>query len=321
MSCICINNKYVEEMSEAIRNSLAEIKLKRLNVFDDKFYPPRNIEPETALRYFLVVVALDHRLSRPGKPYEACLEDGCYHGADLLYRIARRILEENPSFYDPDKLASLRVDEFLKYFNINGAMVPDPDVRTFLLRDIGLKLKRLYNGRASSIIENSNGRLKGGPGSPGFIDLLKVFRAYEDPVEKKAFLLAKFLEARGLLQISDPEDKEVPVDNHLTRIALRTGIVSVSGGLWRKISIREHVSWEEDILLRMIVRKAFKYVAVKAGIDPFILDDFLWIHGRKTCYRDGEPRCNDCLFRSFCLAYKNPEYMVHEHYYYNTWYY
>ncbi|WFO74519.1 iron-sulfur cluster loop [Desulfurococcaceae archaeon MEX13E-LK6-19] len=320
-ACVCIDHAYIKSMSNIVTKYIEKIKHEQLNVFDERYYPPSSSDLETTLRYFLVVVALDHRLSRPGKPYEACLEDGCYHGADLLYRIARKILDENPRFYDPHVLSNLRVDEFTKYFNVKEATVPDPEVRTLLLRDIGVKLLKLYDGNAENIIKISGNRLKGSLGKPGLIDLLRVFRAYEDPVEKKLFLLAKFLEARGIIKVNDIEEKEVPVDNHLTRIALRTGIVSVYGVLWDKIRENKPVSWEEDILLRLSVRKAYKIVSLEAGIDPFLLDDFLWVFGRKACYRDEEPRCNECIFKEFCKAYRNAEYMVSEHYYYDTWYY
>ena len=142
-----------------------------------------------------------------------------------------------------------------------------------------------------------------------------------DPVEKKPMLLAKFLIARGVFKPVDPWNLDVPVDNHLTRIALRTGLVRVEGLLWEKIKGGREFTSEEDVLLRLVVRRAYRVVARNAGIDPGVIDDVLWIHGRKVCLRDSEPLCSKCVFKSFCLAYQNPEYMVPEHYYYNTWYY
>ncbi|OYT56351.1 MAG: hypothetical protein B6U76_04010, partial [Desulfurococcales archaeon ex4484_217_2] len=67
------------------------------------------------------------------------------------------------------------------------------------------------------------------------IDRLKTFRAYEDPVEKKSFLLVKFLERRGIFKPIDKENLHVPVDNHLVRIAFRLGIVKLDREILKKV--------------------------------------------------------------------------------------
>lgn len=318
MEVVGIDTRQVERLARILRGRRE--KLETLDVFDERFYPPANSDRESVARYFLVVVALDHRLSRPGKPYEACIEDeGCYHGADLLYRLAMKKFMEDPEWYSPEHLASITVDEVREWLTAGDASPPDPEIRALLLRDIGMKLQRLYDGSASKLIDSSNNRLHGTLGEPGLVDRLRVFRAYEDPVEKKPLLLAKFLIARGLFKPVDGLD--VAVDNHLTRIALRTGIMMVSGTLWNKIRGGVEVDWEEDVLIRMVARRAYRLLAEKARLDPGVLDDYLWIHGRKTCLRDEEPRCSMCLFRGACLAYRNKTFMVKEHMYYNTWYY
>jgi len=71
-------------------------------------------------------------------------------------------------------------------------------------------------------------------------------------------------------------------------------------------------------------------------VDPFVMDDFLWMFGRKCCTRD-DPVCRggcrrsceeigacsggSCAFEGVCLARRDPVYMVPEHYYVDTWYY
>ncbi|MDK2384426.1 MAG: iron-sulfur cluster loop, partial [Candidatus Korarchaeota archaeon] len=78
---------------------------------DPRFYPPPSDDEEAVARYFLVMVAMDHRLSRPGRPYEARLEDGFYHGADLLYRLGMEKYLEDPGFFAPSRLASITAEE------------------------------------------------------------------------------------------------------------------------------------------------------------------------------------------------------------------
>jgi len=316
---IIIDHDIAISMANILRKNLDQ--LEKIDVFDQRFFPPKEMDREKVGMYFLVMVAIDHRLSRPGKPYEACIEDGCYHGADLLWRLGKQILDEYPDFYTAFNLSKIRIDDIKKYFNINNAEVPDPDIRAYLLRDLGLKLDKLYSGRFLELLKASNNRIRGRGTEHGLIDLLRVFRAYEDPVEKKSFLLIKFLQARGLFTAIDQHNMEVPVDNHLSRIAYRTGLVQIRGKLWDYIRSFHEVSYSDDIILRFTVRYAYSLVADLAGINKGILDDILWIHGRRICLRDKHANCNSCSFNIFCKAYMNQEYMVREHNYYNTWYY
>ncbi|MCD6301351.1 MAG: iron-sulfur cluster loop [Staphylothermus sp.] len=317
MEVIGIDVRVIERIAR-IMDKLSN-KLMELDVYDKRFYPPSSDPAENVLRYFLVMVAIDHRLSRPGKKYYACINNECYSGADLLYRLGMIKYEEEPEFFSPSRLSTLTVDEVKSWLSIGGAEPPDLLIRTYLLRDIGIKLLKLYNGRVTNIIKQSNERLHGTIEKPGLFDHLRVFRAYEDPVEKKPILLAKFLIARQLFKPKDFLD--VPVDNHLTRIAYRLGLVMVSGRLWDKIRGCVEVSREEDILLRMIIRRAYRMLAEKSRLDPGKIDDHFWLMGKKICLRDEPPRCNECLFKQVCLARKNNNFMVSEHKYYNTWYY
>jgi hypothetical protein len=307
---------------------------------DQRYYPPENASREQVTMYFLVMVAMDHRLSRPGRPYEGYVDGELYHGADLLYRLGRKRLDEDPDFFTAERLSRITKEDVLNWLSVEGprgrkVRPPDPDVRAELLRDLGTKLMLLYEGSAYKIIVDARGYLRRGH-ADGIIDRLKVFKAYQDPVEKKAFLLMKFLERRGVFIINDPHNKEVPVDNHLVRIALRLGIVEVDKETLERIAGGIPFLWEEDVILRLAVRRAYKLVSQAAGVDPFVLDDFLWSFGRKCCTRDdpvcrrgcdeacrkvGGCRGGGCSLRLVCRAYEDPLLLVPEHNYINTWYY
>ncbi len=302
---------------------------------DEALYPPRSAPREDVAMYFLVMVAMDHRLSRPSKPYEAVIDGRLYHGADLLYRLGRIKMEEDPDFFTAERLSRVTERDVLEWLSVGGARPPDPSLRARLLRDLGEKLLKLYDGSAFRIIAESRARLRNPP-EAGFLDRLKVFAAYQDPVEKKPLLLAKFLERRGVLQVDDPWNKDVPVDNHLARIAVRTGIVRVDKETLEKIAAGIEFSPEEDVMLRYAARLAWRIVAQESGIDPFILDDFLWMFGRKCCTRDS-PACRSgcvegcqaiggcrggtCVLRPVCRAASDPLYMVPEHKFLETWWY
>ena len=317
MEVVGVDTVIVSRVARVLKDRAHEIP--GIDVFDEKFYPARGDEVEAVVRYFLVMVALDHRLSRPGRPYYACLEDGCYSGADLLYRLGAKKYHEDPSFFDPNRLTEIAVEEVTSAFKVGELTLPDPEVRALLLRDLGAKLVKLYDSSAVKLLLRSGNRLRGDLAKPGLVDNLRVFRAYEDPVEKKAMLLAKFLFKRGVFTPLDEID--VAVDNHLTRIAYRLGLVMVSGPLWDKIKRGVGVSYEDDLLLRLTVRRAYRQLAEKSGLKPIALDDYFWLMGRTLCLRDEKPLCDKCLFKGFCMARKNPAFMVAEHVYYNTWYY
>lgn len=301
---------------------------------DPNYYPPPDSDRETVVRYFLVMVAMDHRLSRPGRPYEAVVGGRLFHGADLLYKLGVVKLREDPEFFSPERLSRLTERELSEWLSAGSASPPDRHVRLKLLRDLGGKLMALYGGSAYSIIVESGFMLRRGAGE-GFIDRLKVFTAYQDPVEKKAFLLAKFLERRKIVGFLDAHNKRVPVDNHLVRIALRWGIVRLDEGSMERIRLGTPFRPEEDALLRLAVREAYSVVASKASVDAFILDDYLWLFGRRCCTRT-DPTCRSgcragcaglrscnggCVFQPVCRAFERPEYMVQEHTFYDTWWY
>jgi hypothetical protein len=317
LEIIGVDTGIVERVARTIRRNMES--LERINVFDEKFYPPSSDDPEFVARYFIVMVAMDHRLSRPSRPYEACLGDGCYRGSDLLYRLGMVKYFEDPGFFSPERLAEISVDDVKKWLSVREATPPDPEIRALLLRDLGHKLIKLYNSSVLRLIQAANSRVHGSLEAPGLAENLKVFRAYEDPVEKKVMLLAKFLVARGLFKPVDELD--VAVDNHLSRVAYRLGLVMISGPLWLKIKNSVEVSAEEDLILRFTVKRAYRYVASKSGLSTTVIDDSFWTMGRRTCTRDYTPQCERCLFKGYCRARRNTAFMVNEHVYYNTWYY
>jgi len=322
--------KIIEVSKTFIKNNVKDRLLRSLDRFDNpEYYPGTDKEPEEVSRYFIVMVALDHRTSYRGKPYEAIINGRKYHGADLLYRLGILKFNEDPEFFDPKNLAKIRIKDVRDWLCIDNAKIWDLKVRTMLLRDLGLKLTKLYHGRVMKLISESRMRLRSLRG--GLIDRLKTFRAYEDPVEKKSFLLVKFLERRGIFKPADRENLHVPVDNHLVRIAFRLGIVKLDREILKKVLNGEDFSLEEDIMIRLTVRKAYKLISMRIGISPLILDDFLWSFGR-TCCTKPLPRClncdktvlgfNRCPFLEVCDAYLNKiDKSITEHRFIRTWYY
>lgn len=328
-----VNRERARELGKLIAKAAGRLKPETFE--DPRYYPPRGTPRREVMAYFLVMVAMDHRLSRGRRQYEAEVNGERFHGADLLYRLGSKLFAEDPGFFTADRLARVSDEEVLRWLTVDGARPPDAHVRAELLRDLGLKLKVLFDGDPYRIVLDSGGYLRRGV-NQGFIDLLKVFKAYQDPVEKKAFLLAKFIERREVVIFQDPQNKEVPVDNHLTRIALRTGIVDVDSNTLELIAAGHPFRPQEDVMLRLAVREAYRLVAQAAGVDPFIMDDFLWSFGRSCCTFEGpscvsgcSARCSslggcdsgECILAPACRARSERLYMVPEHNFMDTWWY
>ncbi|MFP3295729.1 MAG: hypothetical protein RXN81_06335 [Caldisphaera sp.] len=317
---------------------LEKIKPMKIDMFDNEdFFPPMSSPKEDVFLYFLVMVSIDHRLSYHNKPFEGTIEGKFYHGSDALYKLGIIKYRDDPSFFYPENLVSLNENDMIKWLTIenkNKEIYPsDIKIRLELVKDIGNKIKKNFKDPYDIIII-SKGYLRRGI-NDGFIDILKIFKAYQDPVEKKPFLLAKFLERRGVLNINDPYNKEVPVDNHLTRVALRLGLVETDEMTREKIAAQQEFSESEDVMLRFAIREAYRIVSQSSGMDPFIMDDILWSFGRNCC-KIKEPVCiancnneckritgckDSCVLAKECKAYSEKIYMIPEHNFKKTWWY
>jgi len=315
--------------------------VKSLNINVDSFtnteyYPPATDDPIRVASYFFFMVAIDHRTSRPSRRFEGIVCGKYYKGSDLLYRLGMIRYQEDPNFFSADRMEKVTTDEIRRWLSVKKpyyTCIWDPETRALLLRDAARKLNMKYSGNPLKIFEREDVKC--------WLSRLSEFLAYSDPVAKKSFLLIKFLERRGLIGEVESSQLEVPVDNHLTRIALRVGIVVPNEELMNLIRAGVEVSDKVDILVRLAVRKAFSIVCEHARIRPTHLDDLLWSLGRTCCTKE-RPVCiygcnivgecptkyiiskcdNTCVFIEVCNAAKyGKSEKIYEHTKINTWYY
>ncbi len=291
------------DRAEAVAALLKKMELRQDDYLNPEFYPPPGDSRESQLAYFTAMVAIDHRTSTPWESFEGYIGGRFYHGADALYRLGRILYDSG--FFTAERLAQLTPKDAAPLFTIGGKTVWDFYTRVYLLRDLG--------GRAVA----SGGFEKMLPDTLESLQrALAKARAYEDPVGKKVMLLAKFLHGRRLVEFRDVDRAEVAVDNHLSRVAYRLGIVEVD---YDFLTSGVEVSREEDIKLREVVKTAWRIVSRFGDIHPFKLDDYLWKFGRSTCSRE-KPQCGACLFREVCKAHALSRYPP-EHLHLTTWYY
>ncbi len=302
---LTINESKAREVSLAI----SELELRGDSYLDELLFPSPNDDLEHQMAFFTSMVAIDHR-TRSLSPFEAEISGRKLVGSDLLYHLGLREYHEDPSIFSPENLKELPLERALRILSHDNAMVWDLHVRTLLLRDLGKKVLMYFGSFSSLLSVDSVKKL---------LNRLRVFRAYEDPVQKKSFLLAKFLHRRGLISFNDPKNWHVPVDNHLTRIAYRLGLVTISPGLKKLIRSKVELSANIDSSLRFSVRSAWKSVVEGSGVDAFTLDDFLWKLGREICLEEA-PKCLTCPLRRICRAAEVGDFIT-EHTHLITWYY
>jgi hypothetical protein len=224
------------------------------------------------------------------------------------------------------KITPKKVENWFTVHHPKRVTIRNPEERAMLLRNSGKLLMEKYHGSVLTLLQAANHRVSIEPKTrhPGLLQLLSEFKAYEDPASKKTFLLLKFLLRRNLWEIKDNDKIQIPVDNHLTRIALRTGIVTVSSVLAETLRSRSPVVSEIDISLRRKTSKAFSIVGEQANRSVLELDDFFWHFGRQCCLLTApvcvtgctskcyvsthlftEPCHRVCPLHSVCLAYEN----------------
>jgi len=320
LSAVLSYNELVR-VARLVKETYSEVVKDPEEFADPRFYPSKSEEPEKVLRYFFFMVAIDHRTSRFG-PFEGYVDGEFFHGADMLYRLGKLRYDRDPDFFSPERMSAITTEDVKKWLTTpNGVTIWDPDVRAELLRDAGRKLLKFFGGSISRLINASNGYIRS-PTSVGLSSFFKVFKAYSDPVEKKFFLFIKFITRRKLLRVVDEHNIETPVDNHLTRIALRLRIIRIREELFQKILSGAEFTEREDIEIRMAVREAYRLLSHISGIRPDYLDDYLWTFGRKYCTRE-KPICENtgiCPLSHVCASYGKAS-TITEHNFVDTFFY
>ncbi len=273
-----------------------KLQPKAEDFLDERFFPSPEEDSEDVARFFFFITGIDHRTSPLGQSFEGFVDGEYFQGADLLWHLALRKYREDPGFFEPRRMARITAKDIQNWLTVNQPVlvtIRNPSQRAELLRDCGQKLADFYNGSVLTLLDQAENKLLVSSSSTrlGLLDHLARFKAYEDPVRKKSFLLLKFLLRRRLWTLDDPENLRIPVDNHLIRIALRTGIVKVSSSFGEVLRARRVITVANDVALRQVVADAFVEVARHAKQLVLELDDFLWHFGRLCCTATS-PICN-----------------------------
>ena len=238
-------------------------------------------------------------------------------GSDLFLSLAGRKEERDPGFFSAARMADLSLDEYRAMYALDGkpenSLISRPEERVRILRELGQGLLKQYGGGSDvylfvQMLADCNQRLQS-VDNAGFLDWLSQFEGYSDPHHKKAFVLLKVLDRLDLFHPQDRENLYIPVDYHLIRMALRTGLVDVTDeGLARQLSSRQEASQPDDDEIRQVVKLAYKELETQSRIDVFVLDEIFWTIGRSCCHYSRPTRCETCDFTD-CTVMKSFDYV------------
>ncbi len=293
MNAIIINANQCRDFGKVIRN----LKFTPESFTDPLLYPSPRLSSHVRANFYFFMVAIDHQTHPQGEIFEAEMGSRLLRGAELLYALALRRLYEDELSFDPKEIASMSLNEFKVIFTAKTprntiVTVKDPETRLQLWHDASdVLLRRNCTGILEYLERVRQHRNMDALSVNSVLESLRSFRAYQDPVMKKSYLLLKFLLRSKLVTVTDPSALQLPIDNHLIRLALRIGLVDVvDDELKQKIVLRKPFTAQEDQILRNTIKNAYDLVLESSGMQALFLDDLFWHVGRTCCQIDA-PNC------------------------------
>jgi len=234
-------------------------------------------------------------------PMIARLDGRDLKGSDYVWTAATRALRKNPDIFSPHALANLNGNELNDLFLDDGAANPLP------MWPEHLELTRQYADwfttrklQPADILHRAAAARRP---LQMLLDLLAEVPGYaEDPLQKKAMLLAIVLENRPehFLNVTDPDSARPIIDYHLQRSALRTGLVVVEDPALRaRLEAREEVTAGEEALIRSEVYESIDALVRLSGLSVAAVDWFFF-KNRTGCPEMTEPQCAACPVRHIC---------------------
>ena len=294
-----LDRTMIEVDERAVRRVAA--RLAALKMGPGGFLPevPEDREARALLAnyWFFLVAMCQHTASLQGT-----IDGRRLRGWDYLEASSRRRMD----LFTAPRLAELTSGELqavlADHFDPASSTLDRVEERLGQLHQCANRLLSDYGGDVDEVYRHCRGRLAG---EGGLLDTLARFEPYRDPIRKKSFLLLMMLSAAGIWVLEDIEALRVPVDYHVMRVALRSGIVRVTDPrLARMLKEREPASEETDVLVRTRVEGACDLLVKASGKSVFEVDMVLWHVGRSCCFYSHEPHCSRCPSTRQCALPK-----------------
>jgi len=238
-------------------------------------------------------------------PMIATLDGRSLKGSDYLFSAYRRMIDRDGGFFRPDRQAATTGDELAAVLRADDGSNPMPafDLHLQLAQAYGRDMQAL-GWTTQSIIDTANASAQP---RQTFLSLLDHVGGYkEDPLRKKAMLLALILEQRPerFLRPTPGETESPVIDYHLMRSCLRTGLIEVSDDdLRERIIRREELSAGNEWAVRFAAYQAIQQVQVLSGRSMGAVDWFFF-NARRRCPEMTAPECASCAIDAVCAHRK-----------------
>ncbi|CAG0931654.1 hypothetical protein TFLX_02216 [Thermoflexales bacterium] len=238
---------------------------------------------------------------RYSHPLIAQLDGRTLKGSDYLFAAYRRVLDRNAEFFRPERQAALTAGELASIFRTDDGSNPMPafELHLELAQAYGRDLQML-GWTPRDIVAQAN---RAESPRAAFLSRLDHIGGYkEDPLRKKAMLLALILEQRPekFLRSVPEEDQPPVIDYHLMRSCLRTGLIEVRDeDLRRRLVGREELPAQAEWAVRFAAYQAVQHVQSLAGRSMGAVDWFFF-NARHRCPEMTEPECAVCAIDPAC---------------------
>jgi hypothetical protein len=236
----------------------------------------------------------------------AALDGRSLKGSDYLFAAYRRMIDREGRFFTPERQAKLTAEELAAALRADDGSNPMPafELHLEMARSYGRDLLAL-GWTPREMVEKAN---RAESPRAAFLSLLDHVGGYkEDPLRKKAMLLALILEQRPeqFLRPAPGEDEPPVIDYHLMRSCLRTGLVDViDDELRNKLIGREELPAEEEWAARFAAYQAMQRVQARSGRSMGAVDWFFF-NARRRCPEMTEPDCANCALDAVCAHRKD----------------
>jgi len=257
---------------------------------------PPGLGPLETGNFYLLLVSICHQTSPRGQaPLEGRIDDVHYRGWDYLSAKLATAARQSASFLQPDMWARLTARDLQLLFRDDelGDRLSDRAGRARLVRDLG---RRMLANRWKWFEDLYNASDRRISGRRGLLSLLKEFKAYRDPINKKSYLLLGLMQYAGFWTYADEQEMGPPVDYHEIRGHLRIGTVSVLDADLRDKLLRQiPVTEADDLAIRGAVRDAIVSIARMLGgaVTPMVLHYLFW-NVLRSCCTHVSPHCQAC---------------------------
>ncbi len=285
VDAVSVNSEMCQRVAERIASQKIPEDREEISSLD--------IPPLLVGNFFLVLVASCHRTSPPNQlPLIGNVDGAITKGWDYLFKRFYEVVRADLALLTPSRWIQFSAEDIKGFFrdSIYGDRLVDPEGRSSLIRDLGVRMIGSGWMQADEIYQHCDGRIA--IGNPNLLEVLARFRAYNDPVKKKSLYFLSVMRNNGRWTYRDNESLGPPVDYHEVRGHLRLGTVQVNDwNLLQKLREGQSVTPREDIILRQAVYDAIVMISERSGVrNPSQLHYLFWNVFRWVCLRKN-PQC------------------------------